>query len=79
MEVISKWTSGGTALNLLLRNKEELVRDQKTDGSLSSCSHEPVEFKIWRQARKTKNRIKIVNFKTACSAVCLAVFQVIET
>ena len=37
----------------------------KTNGSLSSCNHKPVEFKIWRQARKTKNGIKIVNFKKA--------------
>lgn len=52
-------------MNLLLRNEEELVRDLKTKGSLSSCNHEPAEFKTWRQARKTKNRIKTVNFKKA--------------
>lgn len=43
-------------MNLLRRNKEELVRDVKTNSRLSSCIHEPVEFKIWRQALKTKNK-----------------------
>lgn len=47
----------GSLLDLLLTNKEKLVRDVKANGSLGCSNRELVEFKILREASKMNSRI----------------------
>lgn len=66
--------------DLLLTNKEKLVRDVKTNGSLGCSSRELLEFKILREASKMKSRITAtLDLRRADFGffkVCLAISQV---
>lgn len=55
----------GATLDLVLNNKEKLVGSVKLKGSLGSCGHEMVEFKILRAARRAYSKLTTLEFRRA--------------
>jgi len=56
-------------LNLLLTNKEELVRDAKVGGRLGCSVHEMVEFRVLRGGNEAKMHFNGCNNGTQESVV----------
>ena len=52
-------------LDLILTNKEELVRNVKFNGSHGCSYHEKEELKILREKNKAKSRITTLDFSSA--------------
>ncbi|GAB0182327.1 hypothetical protein GRJ2_000698000 [Grus japonensis] len=55
----------GAMLDLVLTNKEELVRNVKLKGSLGCSDHEMVEFKILRAERRAHSKLGTLDFRRA--------------
>lgn len=58
-------TRSGALLDLLLTNKEDLLRDVTVNGSSGCSDHKITEFEILRGMRKTSSRIKTLDFRRA--------------
>ncbi|GAB0186157.1 hypothetical protein GRJ2_001081000 [Grus japonensis] len=52
-------------LDLVLTNKEELVRNVKLKGSLGCSDHEVVEFKTFRAVRRVHSKLTTLDFRRA--------------
>jgi len=65
MQVVKEPTRKGTLLNLVLTNKEGLVKDVKVGGRLGCSNHEMVEFTILRGGSRVISRIKTLDFRRA--------------
>ena len=63
MEMVKEMTRRGVLLDLVLTNKEGLVKDVKAKGSLGCSSHEMVEFKILCGKSKAIIRIATLDFR----------------
>ena len=55
-QVIEGPTGAGTLMNLVLTNKDELVRDVKAGDSLGCGEHEREEFRMLKGGNKAKSR-----------------------
>ncbi|GAB0189068.1 mitochondrial enolase superfamily member 1 [Grus japonensis] len=53
----------GAILDLVLTNKEGLVRNVKLKGSLGCSDHEMVEFRILRAARRARSKLTTLDFR----------------
>ena len=62
MQVVEEPTRWGVLLDLVLSNRNGLLRDVKVEGSLGCSDHEMVEFKILCERSKTKSRIVTLDF-----------------
>lgn len=65
MQVVEELTRGGPLLDLILTNKEGLVKEVKAGGSLGCSDHEMVEFEILSGGSKAKSRIATLDFRRA--------------
>ena len=65
MQVVEEPTRGGVLLDLILTNKEGLVKEVKVEGSLGCSDHEMVEFKILSGRSKARSRIATLDFRRA--------------
>ena len=66
MQVVEEPTRRGVLLDLVLTNRDGLVRDVKVGGSLGCSNHEMVEFKMELGGRsKAKSRIATLDFQRA--------------
>jgi len=65
MKSVEKPTKKGALLDLVLTNKEGLVEDVKTGGSLDCSDHEMVEFRILSGRSRAISRIKTLDFRRA--------------
>ncbi|XP_048787424.1 uncharacterized protein LOC125686903 [Lagopus muta] len=65
MQVVEESMRRGVLLDLILTNREGLVREVKVRGSLGCSDHEMVEFKILSGRSKAKSRIAILDFRRA--------------
>ena len=65
MQVVEEPTRGRVLLDLVLTNKEGLVREVKVRGSLGCSYHKTVEFKTLSERTKPKSRIAILDFRRA--------------
>ncbi|GAB0204868.1 mitochondrial enolase superfamily member 1 [Grus japonensis] len=64
LQVIEEPTKRGAMLDLVLTNKEGLVRNVKLKGSLGCCDHEMV-FKILRAPRRAHSKLATLDFRRA--------------
>ncbi|GAB0175611.1 nucleoside diphosphate kinase 6 [Grus japonensis] len=55
----------GATLDLVLTNKERLVKNMNLKGSLGCNDHEMVEFKILRVVRKAHSKLATLDFRRA--------------
>ena len=62
-------------LDLVLPNKDELVRDVKVGDSLVCSNHEIMEFKILRERCKAKSRIAALDFGRANFGLFRGLFE----
>lgn len=65
MQLLDVLTRSGALLDLLLTNKEDLLRDVTVNGSSGCSDHKITEFEILRGMRKTSSRIKTLDFRRA--------------
>jgi len=65
LQVIEELMRTGAVLDLVLTNKEGLVRNVKLKGSLGCSDHEMVEFKILRAAGRAHNKLTTLDFRGA--------------
>ena len=65
MQVVEELMRGGVLLDLILTNREGLVREIKVGGSLGCSDHRMVEFKILSGRSKAKSRISTLDFTKA--------------
>ena len=65
MQVVEEPTRGGALLDLILTNKEGLVKEVKVGGSLGCSDHEMVEFEILSGGSKAKSRNATLDFRRA--------------
>jgi len=65
LQVIEEPMGRCAMLDLVLTNKEGLVRNVKVKGSLGCSDHEMVEFKILRAARRVSSKLCVVGFRRA--------------
>lgn len=65
MQLLKELNRGDALLELLLRNREELVEDVKADGSLGCTDYRMVKPKILKEVREASNRIFILAFGRA--------------
>lgn len=56
---------GGTLLDLLLINREKLVKNAKVEGNFDDNNHQMLKFKILRERRKRSIRIKTLDLRKA--------------
>jgi len=61
-QVVEEPTRWGVLLDLVVSNRDVLVRDAKVGGSVECSDHEMVEFKILCERSKTKSRIVTLDF-----------------
>jgi len=52
-------------LDLLLTNRSELISDIRIGGCLGCSNHGMVEFKLLKDVRETKSKIRNFNFRIA--------------
>ncbi|XP_030324209.1 nipped-B-like protein [Calypte anna] len=64
-KVVEKPTRRGVLLDLVLINKEEVLKDIKVGHSLGSGNHEKAEFRIMGSMHKTMSRIAPLDFRRA--------------
>lgn len=64
-EVIKKLMRADALLNLILANKEELVRDVEAGGGLGCSGHEMMESRILRVQNRAKSKITTLDFRRA--------------
>lgn len=62
--MLDSLTRRDALLDMLLADKEELLKDVKAEGCTGRSSHEIVEFRILREVSKT-NRITALHFRRA--------------
>ncbi|GAB0199646.1 hypothetical protein GRJ2_002430000 [Grus japonensis] len=65
LQVTEEPTRRGAVLDLILTNKEGLVRDVKLKDSLGCSDHEMVEFRILRAARRAHSKLTTLDFSRA--------------
>ena len=65
---------GLVLLDLILANKEELVREVKIGVTLGCSHHEMVEFRVLRVWNKAKRRTTILDLKRAESGLFRSLF-----
>jgi len=65
MQVVEKPTRRGVLLDLVLTNRDSLVKDVKAGGSLGCSDHEMVEFRILRGGSRAVSRITALDFRRA--------------
>jgi len=65
MQVVEEATRKGALLDLVLTNKEGLLKDVKFGGRLGCSDHEMVEFRIQRGGSKAISRIKTLDLRRA--------------
>jgi len=65
MQVVEEATRKGALLDLVLKNKEGLVEDVKSGGSLGCSDHEMVNFRFLRGGSRALSRIKTLDFRRA--------------
>ncbi|PKU41722.1 rna-directed dna polymerase from mobile element jockey- hypothetical protein [Limosa lapponica baueri] len=63
LQMTEKPKRKGTVLDLVLTNKEGLVRNAKLKGCLGCSDHETVEFKIHRAARRVCSKLTNLDFR----------------
>ncbi|GAB0186660.1 hypothetical protein GRJ2_001131300 [Grus japonensis] len=63
LQVIEEPTRRGAMLDLVLTNKEGLVRNVKLKGTLGCSDHKMVEFKILRAARRANSKLTTLDFR----------------
>ena len=64
-EVIEEAKRGHVLLNLILTNKEGLVRNRKVKGSLECSNHKIMEFRNLREGNQAERRITTLDFRKA--------------
>ena len=57
--------SSGNVLDLVLCNREEIVKMVTMDGKIGKSDHEIISFELWIDERRTKNQRKSLNYKRA--------------
>jgi len=70
LQVTEKPTRRGVMLDLVLTNKEGLVRNVKLKGSLGCSDHEMVDFEILRTARRAHSKLTTVQPRRADFGSC---------
>ena len=65
LQVIEEPMRTGAMLDLVLPNKEGLVRNVKLKGSLGCSDHEMVEFKILKAATRAHSKLTALDFRRA--------------
>ncbi|PKU32013.1 pre-mrna-processing factor 17 [Limosa lapponica baueri] len=64
-QVVEEPTRRGVLLDLVLTNKEGLVKDMKAGGSLGYIDHEKIEFRIVGSMHKARSRTETLDFRRA--------------
>ncbi|GAB0186934.1 hypothetical protein GRJ2_001158700 [Grus japonensis] len=65
LQVTEEPTRRGATLDLILTNKEGLVRNVKLRGNLGCSDHEMVEFRILRAVRRALSKLPTLDFRRA--------------
>jgi len=63
--VTKKPTRRGVKLDLVLTNKEGLLKNVRLRGSLGCSDHEMVDFKILRAVRRVHSKLTALDFRRA--------------
>jgi len=69
MQVVEDRARRGALLDLVLKNKEELVENVKVGGRLGCSDHEIMEFRILGGGIRTISRIKSLDLRRANSGL----------
>lgn len=67
IKIIEKPASIRVPLDMLLTNEEELMTNTAKNGFLSSSEHDVTDFRIQKEARKGKSKIRTLDFNEAKS------------
>lgn len=69
-QVIKESTRNDALLDLILRNKEELVMDVEVRSSLGCSHHEMMELRILKGTSRAKSRTAALDFRRSLE-ICL--------